>query len=226
MQGPDLIRCILLPGSRVKPGPPWEVGWAVALGWSCRMRLHPCRMRCAFHRMLGTWGSSGMNLDQRGKCMCGGRVPVLGGLCPRPGRTVSPSWEDQTPPPSWPLLPTLWSSPPAGVWGRKGMSHPEGGSTPANPPGQVRSQGFLQEERKLEQEEEPPGGWGAARPSGAAGVSSWAAGMSSQAAGASSGAAGGLAGQQGRPAGPLPPGPELRPCAGLTCVSVRLRRLQ
>ena len=141
------------------------------------------------------------------------------GPCPRPGRTVSPSWEDQTPPPSWPLLPTLWSSPPAGVWGRKGMSHPEGGSTPTDPPGQVRSQGFLQEERKLEQEEEPPGGWGAARPSGAAGVSSWAAG-------ASSGAAGGLAGQQGRPAGPLPPGPKLRPCAGLTCVSVRLRRLQ
>ena len=79
MQGPDLIRCILLPGSRVKPGPPWEVGWAVALGWSCRMRLHPCRMRRAFRRMPGTWGSSGMNLDQRGKCMCGGRVPVLGG---------------------------------------------------------------------------------------------------------------------------------------------------
>ena len=87
MQGPDLIRCILLPGSRVKPGPPWEVGWAVALGWSCRMRLHPCRMRRAFRRMPGTWGSSGMNLDQRGKCMCGGRVPVLGGLCPHPGRT-------------------------------------------------------------------------------------------------------------------------------------------
>lgn len=186
MQGPDLIRRILLPGSRVKPGPPREVGWAVALGWSCRMRLHPCRMRRAFCHMPGTWGSSGVNLDQCGKCVCGGP-------CLHPRRTVSPSWEDQTPPPSWPLLPTLRSGPPAGVWGRKGTSHPEGRSTSTDPRGRVRSQGFLQGERELEQEEEPPGGWGAARPSGAALVSS--------------GAARGLAGQQGRPAGPLLPGP-------------------
>lgn len=113
-------------------------------------------------------------------------VGVCGGLCLHPGRTVSPSWEDQTPPPSWPLLPTLGSSLPAGVWGPQGVSHLEGVSMPAEAPGRVRSQGVKVSSRKR---------------------GSWSRRRSPQEAEELRGPAG----QQGRPARPLPPGPELRP---------------
>ena len=137
------------------------------------------------------WGSLGMNLDQRGKCVCGG-VP-----CPRPGRT------------RYLLLPGL-CFPPLGP-----ARLPESGvdkarliqRVEAHPqiPQASEESGFPPGREEAGAGGGAPGGRGAARPS--------------EAAGASSGAARG-------PAGPLLPGPELRPHAGLTRVSVRLCRLQ
>ena len=176
------------PPSRVKgqDSPPMGSGQ-----WPCvdlsGQRLHrgACIPSSAWH--VGQLGRAFRSVQDVGVC---------GGPCRHPGRTVSPSWEDQTPPCSWPPLPTLGSSLPAGVWGPQGASHPEGVSAAAEAPGQVRSQGFLQEERMWSRRRSPQEAEelrGQQRcPAGTAGAV-------------------GAGGQRGRPTQPLPPGPELQP---------------
>ena len=88
------------------------------------------------------WGSLGMNLDQRGKCVCGGcRVPVLGG------------------PDTFSFLASAshpWVQPACQSLGSTRRVSSRGWKHTHRSPRRAKSQGFLQEERKLEQEEEPP----------------------------------------------------------------------
>ena len=105
------------------------------------------------HRVPGTWGRSGVFRSAQGACV-GSRFPAVRG----PHTLLPPGLRF---PPSGPTCP-----PESGLDEAHLITMEVEIGLQSEPPGHLHSQGFLQEERKLEEEPGLGGGWG---PAGSAG---------------------------------------------------------